>query len=144
MLIMSAPKNLFIGHRLLYVGTTEAVDWPTSGNARCRPTPNVESVGVTDARLRRCLKAGSGVRGTLKVPGVVIRRAAFGGFPRLCVDTSRANPWLEKSGPGRRPHFVAARCTRVQRDATTKVSTARGRALESSASIFPAAAYLNC
>src|ERR1043165_2419804 len=102
MLIMSAPKNLFIGHRLLYVGTTEAVDWPTSGNARCRPTPNVESVGVTDARLRRCLKAGSGVRGTLKVPGVVIRRAVSEvshGWASTPVEPILGS---KKSGPGRR------------------------------------------
>jgi hypothetical protein len=39
MLTISAPKNLFIGQRLLCVGTTGAVDYPTSGNARCRPTP---------------------------------------------------------------------------------------------------------
>jgi hypothetical protein len=41
MLTISAPKNLFIGQRLLCVGTTGAVDYPTSGNARCRPTPKV-------------------------------------------------------------------------------------------------------
>jgi len=37
MLTISAPKKFFIGHSLLYVGTSLAVDWPTSGNARCRP-----------------------------------------------------------------------------------------------------------
>src|SRR4249920_2844540 len=44
MLTMSAPKKFFIGHRLLYVETIQAEDWPTSGNARCRPTPKFVSV----------------------------------------------------------------------------------------------------
>src|SRR6185312_4766884 len=38
-----------------------------------------------------------------------------GGFPRLGVDTRRSNPWLEKSGPGRRTDLSAARGTRVHR-----------------------------
>src|SRR6476619_4195085 len=99
MLIMSAPKNLFIGHRLLYVGTIWAVDWPTSGNARCRPTPNVESVGVTDARLRRFHQGGSGVRGTLKVPGVVIGRAALEGSHGWA--STPVEPILGSKSPGR-------------------------------------------
>jgi hypothetical protein len=41
MLTISAPKKFFIGHSLLYVGTSLAVDWPTSGNARCRPRRNL-------------------------------------------------------------------------------------------------------
>jgi hypothetical protein len=42
MLSMIAPKRFhFIGHSLLYVETVRAEDWPTSGNARCRPTPKL-------------------------------------------------------------------------------------------------------
>jgi hypothetical protein len=41
MLIMSAPKKFhFIEHRLLFVEFPQAESVPTSGNARCRPTPN--------------------------------------------------------------------------------------------------------
>ncbi|HEY4234050.1 MAG TPA: hypothetical protein VGM76_11525, partial [Lacipirellulaceae bacterium] len=41
MLTMSAPKKFpFIEHRLLLVGTHRAKGLPTSGNARCRPTPH--------------------------------------------------------------------------------------------------------
>ena len=49
------------------------------------------------------------------MPGVGIRRAAEVGSKRLCVDTSRANPWLEKSRPGRRADLIAASSTRVHR-----------------------------
>src|SRR5688572_5982313 len=80
-LSMSAPKKFhFIARRLLYVGTTRAEDLPTSGNARCRPTPNqVGHVGRTHSSLRRAGRFDCGVRGTLKVPGVEIRRACLGG-----------------------------------------------------------------
>jgi hypothetical protein len=41
MLIMSAPKKFhFIEHRLLIVEFPLAESVPTSGNARCRPTPD--------------------------------------------------------------------------------------------------------
>jgi hypothetical protein len=64
MLSMSAPKKFhFIEHRLLFVGTTEQGCLPTSGNARCRPTPTIAS---RDGRiLGYADQVGeAGVRGT--------------------------------------------------------------------------------
>jgi hypothetical protein len=63
MLTMSAPKKFhFIEHRLLFVGPHRAAHLPTSGNARCRPTP------YQSRSCRRMLDyagpAVAGVRGT--------------------------------------------------------------------------------
>ena len=61
--------------------------------------PHAEVSVVNDGRIGYAVSVGkSGVRGTFKVPGVEIRRAALEGST-VCVSTSRANPWLEKSGP---------------------------------------------
>jgi hypothetical protein len=64
MLSMSAPKKFhFIEHRLLCVGTTEQVCLPTSGNARCRPTPTF--AGRDGRMLGYADQVGeAGVRGT--------------------------------------------------------------------------------
>jgi hypothetical protein len=51
---------------------------PTSGNARCRPTPN-EPVVTTDAWAYAVVGRQVRRKGHLKVPGVEIRRAALGG-----------------------------------------------------------------
>jgi hypothetical protein len=66
MLIMSAPKKFhFIEHRLLFVEIPQAESVPTSGNARCRPTP------FNAGRVDGCCGysepiTSTGVRGTLK------------------------------------------------------------------------------
>ena len=100
MLTISAPKKFFIGHSLLYVGTTKAVDWPTSGNARCRPTPKFVSV-VIDGRKATPFSVGSLRRkGHFKrcresESGGLLRRV-----PNGCASTP-VEPILGSKNPGR-------------------------------------------
>jgi len=80
MLTISAPKKFFIGHSLLYVGTSWAVDWPTSGNARCRPTPKFGSVVIDGRKVTPFSVGHFGVRGTLKGAGSRNQAGCLGGF----------------------------------------------------------------
>ena len=72
------------------------------------------------------------------MPGVGIRQAAEVGSKRLCVDTSRANPWLDKSGPGRRADLIAARGTRVHRMRQPRYRLLAEERLNQAQVIFPA------
>src|SRR3954462_2989371 len=144
MLIMSAPKNLFIGHSLLYVGTTQAVDWPTSGNARCRPTPKFESV-VIDGRKATPFSVGHfGVRGTLKGAGSRNQAGCLGGFQTVVRQHQSSQSLARTIRAGSTPRLNCRKWHAGASHATTKVSSAGGRALESSASNFPRLVYLNC
>ena len=139
---MSAPKRFFIGHRLLYVGTIRAEDWPTSGNALCRPTPKFVSV-VSDGRGTTPLLVGlSGVGGSLKC-----RESESGGLLWRVPTVGRQRQSSQslariKSGP-----VVDAQVCRKKHagasHATTILSSAHGRALEFDASNFRLRAYRN-
>src|SRR5262245_2694346 len=59
---------------------------------------------VGELRRKGHLSAGS------RNPGGLAR-----GVPRLGVNTSRANPWLESVRAGELTHSFAAMCTRVHR-----------------------------
>ena len=79
--------------------------------------PHAECVGRDDGRmgLRR---VGRQVRrkGHFKSAGSRNQAGCYGGFPRLGVNTSRANPWLELVRAGELTRrLIAARGTRVHR-----------------------------
>jgi hypothetical protein len=98
MLNMSAPRKFhFIEHRLLNRNPAKRSIYrlPATRDAAPRRT--------NAGRGRRMLGYRAGQldrrKGHFKVPGVGNRWDLLGGIPWLCVNASRAIPWLEVSGP---------------------------------------------
>src|ERR1700742_1801754 len=98
MLTMSAPKKFFIGPgppNMLEPSGQKINRLPATRDAAPRRGVGREERTLSYAVIGRLNRR----KGHFQSAGGRNQAGCFGGFHTVCVSSSRANPWLEMSGP---------------------------------------------